>query len=270
MGRLPQQSTLETRLAELERRMRVQETANRLRSSSVGEGGLRFYDGGSATFEDGGGVIIKDGAAWTVEGTGRGEFNSGGSILFRDHEGREYAYVGGMNTNGFGMILTRINGTQALAFIDDDPENEAVQRIRLLDSGGNRLVSEDRSGEGIDWPMVPFTTYSDDPSKWGAVTDAGFQSVAGAQHYRHSPKLFVRVKHYADAGTAGELRVMVNDVQLGGTAAVGSTITTSDFGPDLIAHVPHGQWTLVRAEMRRASGTGSVRGVITMCAGWGS
>lgn len=269
MARLPSVTDLMSIIKDHSRRLRKLETAPRLSAASVGEGGLRFYDGGSATFENGGGITIKDGAAWRVEGTGRGEFASGGSLLFRDHQGREYAYVGGMSTNGFGMFLTRINGSQALLFVDDDPENETVQRIRLQDLNGLPLVSEDPGGGGLlSWPLVPFTTYCDDYTKWGAVTDAAFKSIAGARQYKHSPRLQVQVRHTTDAGdTTGEIRVMVNGAQMGATQPVGFVINTTSFGPATIpASVEWGQVVEVVVEARRTAGTGAVRAEIVLCA----
>lgn len=232
------------RITELERQVKSMRSSNPLENATIRRGGI------------------------TVAGNGRLAFDSGGSILMKDNDGREYMYAGGFATNGFGVTLTRLNGVQALIFSDDDPTGEQVQRIRLLDRNGQTLVSEDTAGDGLAWPLIPFTTYCDDFAQWGGSTDAAFKGVAGAQEYKHSPRIYVRVKHTTDASdTTGELRVTVNGTQIGATTAVGFAIGTTDFGP---AAVTGAMKSLVdvRAECRRTAGTGAVRAEIILCMSW--
>ena len=229
-------------------RIAALETRNPLQHASIGLGGLRVYGGG------------------------RLDFDSGGSIRMRDNAGRDFMYSGGFATNGFGFTLTRLNGVQALVFADDDPDNEAVQRIRLMDRNGKALVSEDSGGSGLSWPLVPIPFNGADWRQWHGNDTATFTEVRGATLYKPAPRFYLTVNHVGDsADTTGELRLLVNGVQQGATVPVGAlAIGQTDFQTPAVLPGAVGDLVTLAVQARRTAGTGFIRAEVMLATTWAS
>lgn len=82
MARLPSLPDLMSIIRDLQRDVKALQRATPLKSASVGEGGLRFYDGGSLTIEDGGGIVINGDGTIDVDGdaTFGGDTAIGGNL----------------------------------------------------------------------------------------------------------------------------------------------------------------------------------------------
>lgn len=101
--------SIEAKIAELERRIRTQETALRLASSSIGTGGLIVEDGGNVIIRDGGGINVEDGGNLTLTG--------GGDIISREDGGAEVKIANGTlflrydTSENYGTILAGLDST---------------------------------------------------------------------------------------------------------------------------------------------------------------
>jgi hypothetical protein len=201
---------------------------------------------------------------------GRATFN-GGSIELIDTHARQWAYLGGFNTNGFGMTLTRLNGQAALVFADNDPVNETTQRINLYDSNGASLFVEDKNGAGAGWPLAPVAFAGLSWPQWDSNNTATFTTVATALTYKASPRFVINVQHICDAGTSGEVRLTINGTQVGSTATSAAlTVNNTAFGTPAALPGNVGDPMTINVDTRVTSGTGACRARVTYCLQWPS
>lgn len=248
-------------LADLERRLHALETVNQLNNATL-HGTLTIAND-----------VFNNPGAFNINGNARQTFTGGGSLLLKDQANppREFMYAGGFSTNGFGVTLTRLNGVKALVFADNDPVNETVQRISLLDSNGTSLFAEDAAGAGAGWPLAPIPFGGMSWPTWDNNTTATFATVASAVTYKSSPRFVVAVKHICDASTAGEVRLMVNGTQVGATATSAAlTVNTATFGTPAALPGNVGDAMTINVDARVTSGTGKCYARVAYALQWSS
>ncbi|KJK10788.1 hypothetical protein UB45_17045 [Terrabacter sp. 28] len=216
------------------------------------------------------GDLIVDGNL-NVSDVGRLSFPAGGSLLANDLAGRQYAYLGGLSTNGFGAILTRLNGQAALVFADDDALLEAVQRLRLFDSNGKPLITEDASGSGAAWPLAPIPFAGVSWPTWDNNATTTWTTVATALTYKSSARIYAVANHIADGTAAGEVRLLANSTQVGATATVANlAMGQATFGTPAALPGAVGDPITLELQARNTTGTGKTYARMTAAMQWPS
>lgn len=207
----------------------------------------------------------------TVAGLGRLSLSSGGSIELDDTSSRQVFYAGGFTTNGFGVVLTRLNGQAALVFADNDPVNETTQRIAIHDSNGAGLFTEDLAGAGAGWPLAPIQFEDLTWAGWANNTTGTFTAVQQAVHYKSSPRIYFAGQAIADGTAAGEVRLMCNGAQIGGTMALANlTMTNVGFGTPATLPGSIGDPLTLTLETRVTSGAGKAYAKALTAMAWPS
>lgn len=208
----------------------------------------------NASITGGAGLSIRDGGAL--------------SLVARD--GTVLSYIGPVlpdlpdGSPQPGWIVRRAGGAVALALFDAFPAADGTldQAVNWFDRNGVVVLADDTdSGHGLAKPYVPVPVtrarYTDMP----AVTDAGFVDVLSTPGVFHKVNARARVDIRCTtdvSGTTGEVRVLVDDVQVGDTQPVGFVVETKYVGPFVMpgdAYSTH----RIRVQARRTAGTGAVR-----------
>jgi len=165
-----------------------------------------------------------------------------------------------------GLIVRREDGTIALALYDPTPDPAVAdgfnQFLAIYDRAQAIVVSDDTaSGQGLSRPYVPIPVTRARYTDMVAVTDGDFVDVIATPGVFHKVNARARadIRCTTDTqGTAGEVRVLVDDVQVGTTQTVGFEVTTKYVGPFVIpgdAYTTH----RITVQARRTAGAGAVR-----------
>lgn len=187
-----------------------------------------------------GGLLIRDDGAFEI-------VTSSGTYVL-------YAKKGLDGKREFGLL--RDNGRFVLRTFS----TAGGQAWALHDNNDDIVVSDDGvSGQGLARPSLPWSTRrvrfdtlaSTDSATFDGVVDTGFV-------YKSHPRAYVQVVHCATtSGTTGELRLMLDGVQVGTTQAVSFAVNFVDFGPFAVPGSHMSQHRLV-LECRRTGGTGRI------------
>lgn len=228
-----------------------------LRNASITGGkGLRVSGEGGITVEGGGDVNITD--------LGRLLVDEGGSVRVKDTQSRDLFYAGGLTETipgtpqGHAVMLYRLDGTTALALIDD-ADDEQVQRLKLYDRNGAKILAEDPQGDGLEWPAVPIPFGALDYTKWAGTTSTTFTGLLSGFTYRMHRRAFVSVRHTTDvSGTTGEVRLLANGTPVGSTLAVGFSVSQALIGPFTVPGAG-GEGVNYTLQGRVTAGTGQIR-----------
>lgn len=161
------------------------------------------------------------------------------------------------------LRVRRADGSTVLRLWDAFPDADGTlnQALSWLDRLGNVVVADDTDGGmGIARPYLPAVFYPSRSSDFPSTNSAAFGAIHRAMMTKQQPKLFVSVWGFNDtAGATGEIRVMVNGVQLGSTVTTGNTaVTQYNFGPAVVAG-DYMQELWVEIQARLVTGTGVVR-----------
>lgn len=195
----------------------------------------------------------------------------GGSILMQDTHSRQWLYAGGFSTNGFGVQLSRTDGSVALLFSDNDPVNELPQYIGLYDRGGKSIVAEDLSGNGAAWPLAPIQFEDLTWANWANNTTSSFVAVQQAVHYKSSPRAYITAQAICDGTATGEVRLMCNGTQIGTTATLANlTMTAVTFGTPATLPGAIGDPLTFTLETRVTAGAGKTYGKVLTAMAWPS
>lgn len=206
-----------------------------------------------------------------VAGLGRVSLANGGSVELDDKNGRQVFYVGGFTTNGFGAVLTRLNGQAALVFADNDPLNESVQRINLYDSNGAALFTEDANGSGAGWPLVPIQFEDLTWAGWANNTTATFTAVQQATYYKSSARIYFAGQAICDGTATGEVRLMCNGTQIGTTTTLANlAMTNVGFGTPATLPGAIGDPLTLTLETRVTGGSGKAYAKALTAMAWPS
>lgn len=204
---------------------------------------------------------------------GRGGVTIGedGSLIVKDGDGRTVAIVGALPTaynrsDGSrqpGVVLYREDGTLA-AFLGDfnattPPFKQAWQ---ITDRAGNIVMADDtNSGKGLATPWVDggLVLADTDVTRWPQTTSGTFLDVAFGWYRIQNPKMQWVFQYVADAATAGQVRLLVNGVQVGATQTVGTSFGTwVQYNVTIPGAWSVGDLVSVEVQARRTAGTGSV------------
>lgn len=161
-----------------------------------------------------------------------------------------------------GLLIRRSNGTLAMAMYDSSPDDATApnQALTWWDRTNHIVMSDDTfSGQGIARPYVVGGFGRHRFADWDvATTSASFETLFTTHFYKQHPRLEVSLRASMDtAATTGEVRVMVDGVQLGATTAESFAITTRYFVGAVAGN--HMTPLLVEIQGRVTSGTGALK-----------
>lgn len=159
--------------------------------------------------------------------------------------------------------IRRAGGQLVLDLYDAFPGVDGTlnQALNWRDRNGNAVIADDTdSGQGIARPYLPGVFYPARNVDWPKVTNTSFETVFRAQVPKQQPKLYVRAWGWNDtAGATGEIKVLVNGIQLSTTVTTGNAAVTEYlFGPAAVdgAHLSS---LVVEIQARMVSGGGSLQ-----------
>jgi hypothetical protein len=205
-----------------------------------------------------------------VANMGRATFD-GGSLIMLDGHGQQFAYVGDFTSVGYGMSLTRLDGSTALLFADNDPTTEQIQTIGLYDRNGYAVAAEDLTGAGARWPLAPIQFEDLTWSNWSYNSSATFTAVQQAVHFKSSPRIYFTGQAVCDGTATGEVRLMCNGTQIGSTTSLANlTMTGLGFGTPATLPGAVGDPLTLTLETRVTGGAGKVYAKALTAMAWPS
>ncbi len=157
--------------------------------------------------------------------------SDGGDLTVLDPNGNQVVKVGHDSSGSRGFALTSEAGVDMLDFgISTLTPGRPV--LDLNDSTGALAFATDpaNDGTGIFWPFMqaPFAPMT--IALWPFNTTGTFTNVAQASSYRFSQAFTAYARLVCDSGaTAGQARLLVDGVQVGSTATVGTSVTDGIF-----------------------------------------
>lgn len=203
------------------------------RNASIGEGGTFTIKGGR--------LIVNYPAS---EGSGVG-------VYFGDlYSGTTYL--------GTGLLTQGPDGFDIASFRSDVATGTTLAIIR--DGQQNAVFyTNNATGEGLGRPWIPGGFYLSRNADWPTVTSGTFETVYRAKTSKQHTRLLVRTWGANDTGGAtGQIRVMVNGVQLGSTASTASSAVSEALMYGDVAGA-FGVELIVEIQARLASGAGGVQ-----------
>lgn len=196
----------------------------------------------------------------------------GGFIWLRAADGTSSLYMGGVvpalpdGTYQPGLILRREDGTVAMALYDPTPDPSTPggfqQFLAVYDRAQQIVMSDDTaSGQGLARPYIPIPVTRARYTDMVAVTDSAFVNVieTPGTFYKVNARARADIRCTTDtADTTGEVRVLVDGVQVGATETVDFAVTTKYIGPFAVPGDAYTQHS-IKVQARRTAGTGAVR-----------
>jgi hypothetical protein len=168
-----------------------------------------------------------------------------------------------------GWIVRRGDGTNVLDLYDADvTDGQLNQALNWRDRGGNVVIADDtNAGQGLARPYLQVPFYRVRDQDWPTTTSTSFQAMYRARVPKQQPRLYVRAWGTGVGASTGEMRVMVNGVQLGSTGTLtAGTVTSFTFGPDAVAG-DHMATLTVELQVRMTGGTEGVRCCVAQAQG---
>lgn len=171
---------------------------------------------------------------------GRVVIGDGGSLTVRTPESKDLMYIGRVwpDREGGqyqqGLVVRRDDGTLALTVWTGDSKDLPVQPIRMWDAKGNVIFAEDARNFGLAKPFIPYPLPTpEDIGKWESTSSTSWTTLYNGNAIVQHPKLFCLIA----ATTGGEVRLLVDDRQVGPTSKSGTLEFTEYIGADYDSHV---------------------------------
>ncbi|MCA6095134.1 hypothetical protein LE181_23565 [Streptomyces sp. SCA3-4] len=171
---------------------------------------------------------------------GRVVIGDGGSLTVRTPEGKDLAYIGrvlpdregGQYQQGF--VVRRDDGTVALSVWTGDPKDLPVQPIRMWDAKGNIIFAEDARNFGLAKPYIPYPLPTpENTGRWESTGSTSWTTLYNGNAIVQHPRLYCLIA----ATTGGEVRLLVNDRQVGPTSKSGTLEFNEYIGADYDSHI---------------------------------
>lgn len=205
----------------------------------------------NASISEGGDLSVRGGAVRVYYRTAQG---GGNAVYFGDLVDQNADYV------GTGILVEGPNGTDIASFSYNFADGTST--AHLHDEKNNIIVGNDSdSGQGLARPWVPMggfarARYAD----WGVAAATGtFETLWRGEMIKQLPRISVATLASMDtSGSTGEIRLMVDGIQVGSTQTVGFAQTVSLIGPAVVAG-SHMKLLAVEIQARVATGTGALR-----------
>ncbi|GAA4074021.1 MULTISPECIES: hypothetical protein [Streptomyces] len=157
----------------------------------------------------GGNVVISDGGQLAVRNR---DEQKGAELLYIGQVSP--ARPGGEEQQGF--FVRRDDGSKALTVHADAPDLQPNQSVKVFDRKGNALFADDLGGEGLARPYIPYPLPTpEDTGHWESTSATEWTTLYNGNAIAQHPSLYCLVA----ATRGGEVRLLVNGVQVGPSAA---------------------------------------------------
>jgi hypothetical protein len=146
----------------------------------------------------------------------------GGFLKLIDPEGQWPFYIGPLTPNRpdaspqQAWVVRDDNGTARIFVWDDDPGGLGGYRqmVAINDSSNNRVFQDDKvTGAGLARPWIPLRTMRTRFLDWPKCAIGSWETMHEIRMPKQQPKIRVSIVSASEAGTTGQIRVMVDGVQ---------------------------------------------------------
>lgn len=203
---------------------------------------------------------ISSGGTFTVRG---------GVFRLLSNLGKELFYAGPLGpslsdgTPQQGLMMRRADDTAVLALFDAAPgvDGSLNQALNWFDRTGHVVFADDtNNGSGL---ARPYIGGGFGRARFGdmdvATTSSTFETLWTARVSKQHPRMQVWYQASMDtAATTGEVRVLVDGVQVGSVNTHSFAVLTTFIGPDFIAG-EHEATVTLEIQGRRTTATGALR-----------
>lgn len=243
MGQVSQPTDVLSRIIELERQLAEVRKRVGLSSATISSGGL------------------------TIEG---------GFLKSIDPEGQETLYVGPMTPNRpdaspqQAWVIRDDNGTARIFVWDDDPTGVGGyrQQVAINDSSNRRVFQDDKvTGNGLARPWLSMPMTKPRFLDWPKCAINSWETLWECRMDKQHPKIWISIMSAVEAGSAGQIRLMVGGVQQFFRNVNPGTIYMDEHGADIAT--PWGEEVQVNVDAIRTSGAGALGVEVRYCYGWG-
>lgn len=181
------------------------------------------------------------------------KIGEGGTLSVYAPTGAQILGVGRWPNGEYGLHLGRQDGSSALTIRLGSDENLS-QPVRLFDPKGHVIWADDVRTGGIAYPYLGLLPpQNSDAGTWPHTDATEFTRIAHSFNSVWQPKFRLYMHTAIDVGSAGEVRVLVNDQVWGPTIRA-----TSPFDYTGFTGVDPGGSIDIEVQARRTSGNGRV------------
>lgn len=177
----------------------------------------------------------------------------GGQFLVREPDGTTLLQVGELVEGEFGFVLRRRDGTAAISTFNGD-SLDAPQVLRLMDSLGHSILSEDITAGGLYKPWIPYPIpVAYDANTWPGTDSTAWTTVSTSVALFQHPRL----RYFLSSlnGAIGQSRILVGGqviaTSAAGTPAMAGTAAVPGYEYDMSAEI--------EIQLRVVSSSGTVR-----------
>lgn len=205
-------------------------------------------------------------ALTTAASNRNASISDGGDLTVRDTNGNQVVLAGHDSSGNRGFALTSPptgGHPTGVDMLDFAVTPAGLTTLQLVDPSGLAAFAIDSlgNGSGIRWPWIQTSFAPMITSLWPGNTSASFVTVAQLGSNAFSQKFWADCRVICDGGaTAGQVRMLINNVQVGSTGTVGTTASEVQFGP---ATMPAGtntqDYTFIELQARVTAGAGTCR-----------
>lgn len=151
----------------------------------------------------------------------KGSGDSGYLSVRAPDNGPEVFRVGKWSGSEFGLAIRRQTGSYALSLYNGDGTSTSQQPLRLYDSAGREIFSDDISTGGLARPWLSMLPpQNTDYTRWPQTAATTWTTIAMSYNVVWQPYMRLLVNTRASSGAAGYVRVLVNGVPWGNTVTV--------------------------------------------------
>ncbi|MFE3073113.1 hypothetical protein [Streptomyces sp. NPDC059247] len=158
----------------------------------------------------------------------------------------------------YGVALRRQTGELAMALFNGTGTSTSKQVLRLYDSYGHEVFSDDIVAGGLSRPWLAMLPPQDVvQTRWPQTTSTTWATIARSHNPVWQPRLRLMMETRVSAGATGEVKVLIDGAtQFGGVTSAGTVFDVTDrVVPDITSRFG----TTVKIEVQaRVIGTGTV------------
>ncbi|MFF3940825.1 hypothetical protein [Streptomyces phaeofaciens] len=145
------------------------------------------------------------------------EITDGGYLVVRPPDNGPAVFaVGGWSGDEYGLAMRRQTGSLALSLHNGDGSSESLQPLRIYDTSGREVISDDVNNGGLARPWLAMLPPQDTTqSRWPQTAATGWTTIAVSYNPVWQPKMRLLANTRVSSGGAGQVRVLVNGSQWG-------------------------------------------------------
>ncbi|WP_425245723.1 hypothetical protein [Streptomyces sp. NEAU-NA10] len=163
-------------------------------------------------------------------------------------EGAEVFRVGKWDRDEFGLAIRRQTGTFALSLYNGNGTATALQPLRIYDSAGREIISDDIANGGLARPWLAMLPPQDTgQARWPQTSSTSWTTIAVSHNPVWQPKMRLWLNTRVSSGATGQVRVLVNGSQWGPTVTAPTDFDHTDV---ITADFASAYTTLLKVEIQ--------------------